>query len=285
MNTVIGEGYAMGVTAQIIENLPRSSKWRFGINHPFALLHRFEVVEEGSLLLQRFDFTDELNLVSVECFFQGLEKQTAEQARQDPHRQKEAGAARNPFAIGTGPRGYPAAGDNEMDMGMVQQILSPGVEYAEKADLRAQVLGIARDGEEGFGGGMKENAVDDFPIVKGDAGDRVGEGKDDVEIFDRQQFFLPAVKPLGPLRVQALGAVAVTAGVVRNARVVALVALFDMTSEGGGAARFNRPHHAQLIARQPALSAVIGAVLSKNAGQLMGRPGQCLYRRPVGWRT
>ena len=80
-NAVIGEGDAMCVTPQIIENLAGSSKRRFGIDYPFALLQRFEIVEKGGLLFQRFDFADELNLIPLECFFQSLEKKPAKQTR------------------------------------------------------------------------------------------------------------------------------------------------------------------------------------------------------------
>jgi len=151
----------------------------------------------------------------------------------------------SPFAIGTDA----AAGNDEVDMGMMQEVLSPGVEYTEEADLRSEMSGIARDGEQGFRGSVEQEAVKQLFVVKGDAGELAGKSEDDMKVFDRQQFFLPAAKPLGTLRVQALGAVAVAAGVVRNTRIVALVAFFNMASERGGAARLNRPHGAQLLTR------------------------------------
>ena len=42
-----------------------------------------------------------------------------------------------------------------MDMRMVLQILPPGVEHAEEADLRTKVLGIGRDLQQGGGAGAE----------------------------------------------------------------------------------------------------------------------------------
>ena len=46
-----------------------------------------------------------------------------------------------------------------------------------------------------------------------------------------------------------------------------------MASESGGAADFNRPHDAQLLKRQTARFAVVGAILPENTGQFVNRPG------------
>jgi hypothetical protein len=71
-------------------------------------------------------------------------------------------------------------------MGMMQQILAPGVKDAEKADISAEMFGIARDGEQGFTRGAEQNAVYGLLVVKGDAGDGFGQREDNVEVFDWQ---------------------------------------------------------------------------------------------------
>jgi hypothetical protein len=82
---------------------------------------------------------------------------------------------------------------------MMLQILSPGMQDGEEADLGAEVFRIARDGEKRFRSGLKENAVDRLFVVEGDAGNLFRKGEDDVKIFDRQQFGLPVSEPLRPL--------------------------------------------------------------------------------------
>jgi hypothetical protein len=47
-----------------------------------------------------------------------------------------------------------------MQMGMVQQILAPGVENRKEADFRAQVPGVGGNGLESFRCGPEKNAVD-----------------------------------------------------------------------------------------------------------------------------
>ena len=49
--------------------------------------------------------------------------------------------------------------DDAMDMGMSKEILAPGVKNTENADLRAQVLRICRDFQQGGGGGSEQEMV------------------------------------------------------------------------------------------------------------------------------
>ena len=42
-------------------------------------------------------------------------------------------------------RGESAGGNDTVDMGMQKQVLPPGVERADDADLRSQVFGIGGD--------------------------------------------------------------------------------------------------------------------------------------------
>jgi len=34
--TLVGDGYPMGITRQVLQHLPGSTEWRFGIDHPFG---------------------------------------------------------------------------------------------------------------------------------------------------------------------------------------------------------------------------------------------------------
>ena len=193
-----------------------------------------------------FEFAEELEPVVFESFEESLQKQSTEQARQNTYGQKEAGAAADPVAIGTNA----APGDDEVNVGMMQQILSPGMKNAEEADVRAEVLRIARDGEQRFGRGAEEDAVHRLLVVKGEAGDLLRQREDDVEVLTliaagqvtlspdkqshatslvvRQQFSLPAFEPLHAIRALTFRAVAVAAGVIAVARVTALAAFFGM---------------------------------------------------------
>ena len=99
------------------------------------------------------------------------------------HVEKEGGAAADP-ALPI--RRDATAGDDAMQMGVKKQILSPGVKDGEKTDLRAQMLGIAGNGEQSFGRGMEQNVVERFLVVISDSGNLFRQGEDDVEVRRRQ---------------------------------------------------------------------------------------------------
>lgn len=267
-DAAVGESDPVRIPAQIIQHLLRSAERRLGIYDPIGSCKRCQIVVESGLIGERFEISEPLQLLLAERVGELLEKQTAEQAGKHTHRQKEAGAAGFPLQVGTDT----AAGDDEVDMGVMQQVLSPGMEDAEEADFGPQEFRIACDRQQSLGSRLEENAVNHALVVKGDAGDLFRHGKDDMKIFDRQQFPLPTFQPLGPLCVLALGAMPVSARVIGDARKIALAALFGVPAEGGGAADFNGAHDAELPEGQFALGAIEPAVLPENVGQLKSRP-------------
>jgi len=58
---------------------------------------------------------------------------------------------------------------------MEVQVLAPAMEHAEEAEFQTETFGCG--GEQGLGGGVEEDAVDDFFVVEGDGGDGSGRVK------------------------------------------------------------------------------------------------------------
>ena len=54
-----------------------------------------------------------------------------------------------------------------MEVRMMMQILSPGMEHRHEADSRAQMFGVGGDLQEGFGRGAKEHAVNNPLVLEG----------------------------------------------------------------------------------------------------------------------
>ena len=50
-------------------------------------------------------------------------------------------------------------------MRVLLKILAPGVEHAQKADLRTEMLGAGRDLQQGRGAGAEQEIVDDFLVL------------------------------------------------------------------------------------------------------------------------
>ena len=97
-----------------------------------------------------------------------VQKQPSEHARQHPDRQEEPRPAGDPtLAI----RRDPATGHEAVKMRMVQQILPPGVEHGQEADLRAQMLRISSDGAQRLRGGPEQDVVDHGLVLECDRGD------------------------------------------------------------------------------------------------------------------
>jgi hypothetical protein len=71
-------------------------------------------------------------------------------------------------------------------------------------------------------------------------------GKDDVEVFGLEEFGLTILDPLGARQALALCAMPVSARVIANAFVAALIALLEVSAESGSPAQFDRTHDSPL---------------------------------------
>ena len=108
-----------------------------------------------------------------------LEKQAAKQTGQDAYRQEESRSTGDPTqAVGRDP----AAGNNAMDVWMVEQILPPGVKHSEESDFRTQMRRIGGDDAQRLGCGTEQNAVNDPFVEKGDCRYLLRHGKNNMEI-------------------------------------------------------------------------------------------------------
>ncbi len=179
--------------------------------------------------------------------------------------------------------GDAAAGDEAMDMGVMGQRLSPGVQEGDEANPGAQALGGER--RERLGGRSHEQAVDRLLVLESDLGRRRRQGEDDVKIGNRQQLGLTSGEPLRARRPLALPAMAVSARVVSDAGEPAVVTALDMAAEGRRAAGRDRSDHAPLDPSEMSgvRSFVSIAVAAKNVGQVERRPRRhrLFGRRPL----
>jgi hypothetical protein len=115
-------------------------------------------------------------------------------------------------------------------MGMVVEILTPGVQHGHHADLGAQVLGIGRRHPQGFGRGLEQDRIDRRLILESNLADLGWYSEDHMEVWDRQQLGLPLRQPLGARQALALGTMAVAAGVIGLPHKAAVGAVFGVTA-------------------------------------------------------
>jgi hypothetical protein len=176
-----------------------------------------------------------------ECLLQVAQEQSTEHPRQHPDRQEEPRPARDPaFAV----RCDPAARDKEMNVWVMQEILPPGVQHTEEADLGAEMLGIHCDGAQGLRRRPEQDIVDHGLVLERDGGDQVRHREHHVEVGHVEQFRLTVLEPLGASETLALRAVSIATRVVGDTLMAAAVAALDVTAESCAAATLDRDHGA-----------------------------------------
>jgi hypothetical protein len=90
---------------------------------------------------------EEVQVAGGEHLLQVVQEQSPEHPRQHFDWQEEPGRqAIQFFAV----RRDPTAGDKDMNMRVMLEILSPGVQHGDETDLRTQMLRIGGNGAQGF---------------------------------------------------------------------------------------------------------------------------------------
>ena len=96
-------------------------------------------------------------------------------------------------------------------MRVLLEVLPPGMEHAEKPNVRSQVLGIASKFEQRSGAAAEEQIIEQPLVLEDEGGELVRQGEDDVEVRYGQQLSRTRGQPLGARVALALGAVSATA--------------------------------------------------------------------------
>ena len=240
----IADGYAMGVAAEVLQDMSRSAEGWFGVDHPWGGLEGLEETGKGSGIAAAFPCTEPLEFPLGKRLAESRQHAFAETAGERFDGQEKLAFGGEPaLVIG----GQAAAGDDTVQMRVEMQVLAPAMEHREETQFRAKPL--AGEVQQGSGGGLKEEVVDHVFVVEGEGGDRFGQGEDHVEVLGGQQFGAAVLEPLFPRDALALGAMAVAAGAVANMGELAVVAPFFNAAQHGRAAGFDGAHQAELMQR------------------------------------
>lgn len=107
-----------------------------------------------------------------------------------------------------------AGGDEEMDVGMVGEVASPGVQDAHHTNAAAEKLRVLSQLLRSGGRGAKEQVVDGFLLAARQGTEGGREGESEQKVGHRQQHILLSGQPLLRLVLLALRAMTVAAGMV-----------------------------------------------------------------------
>lgn len=156
-----------------------------------------------------------------------------------------------------------------MNMWMRPQLLTPGVQYAEKSDLAAQPFGILAESEEGFCRLGKQQLVYESPVMGQDGAEQVRKGKYTVVVGNRQQVAETLFDPLPAGYPLAFGTVPVPAGVVFAFDVIAGVAAVRMKPVVGSSAVLDGMHDRVLSFCQFVISPIVITCFAKDIGHFI----------------
>jgi hypothetical protein len=227
-DALIGYGDAVGISGEVLEDLAGATERRLCVDEPFFLAQGFEALLPRHGMLEFGEVSVEVECVSLERVNEHREKLASEHSAQDANGQEETVATGGPvLAVGTDA----AAGDEAVQVGMDEKVLSPGMQEGDAADPGPEMLRIPRDRQESFGSGTKQHSVDGTAVLECQWRQLVREGEYDVEVLHVENLLLTGLEPGGTRRALTLRAMPVTARVVNAYDVPASVAPFGVTTE------------------------------------------------------
>ena len=120
--TIVGDGDAMGIATQIVQNLLQSSEGAFGVHSLIDIGDRFKIAGKHCRFGETRKMAEEAELAGLVRGFKAFEGQPAIQPRRRMDREEEVGATTNPAPI----RSKTATWNDKVGMMMCQR-LTPGV--------------------------------------------------------------------------------------------------------------------------------------------------------------
>src|SRR5271167_1428624 len=168
-----------------------------------------------------------------------------------------------------------------MNMGVGSELLAPGVQNTEEADLGAEVSGIASDFQKCFRTDAKQKIVEDLLVLQDQWSQPLGQGEDHMDVAGWEEFSLTRLDPTVAGSGLTLRAVPISARVVGDGAMPAASALIEMTAQCGGTTAPNGPEHFEVLPTEPAAisfeeSSSRGA---DEIGHLQGRPAHLVLLR------
>src|SRR6202008_5203600 len=122
----------MRVAAQVFQDVLRPTERGLRVDDPLRTCGRRQVARELPRLQQRRQLVEKAQRLALVGAAKLGEEDSTEQPRQHAHRQEEARAAPYPaLAVGA----QPAARHDTVQVRVMEQVLTPGVEDGDEADL------------------------------------------------------------------------------------------------------------------------------------------------------
>src|SRR5262249_28267534 len=137
--SVVRDGDTMRIAGQVGEDVLGSLEGLFGVDHPLLVAQRGEEPLPRGGLGELPTAPHEGELALCVEVLQAREVEAPEASREDADGEEETGSTWEPL----GPIGRQAPrGQDTMEMRVMVQLLTPGVQHREAANLRPEMLGV-----------------------------------------------------------------------------------------------------------------------------------------------
>jgi hypothetical protein len=160
--SMVGDGHAMSVTAEILEHVLWATERWFCIDHPILSEQWSQPGSESLRQSERCQIPREAELAVPEGALETSNELAAKNATEHPDGKKEPVGRCNPQGV----IGRQSTGRNDtVDMRMKLEFLVPGMQHAEEADLGTEMSGIAGDFEKCFCTGPEQQTIEDLGVL------------------------------------------------------------------------------------------------------------------------
>jgi len=195
-----------------------------------------QVLEGSVAVADRFAVDDPILLpdigwdgVGEAGFLKGVMEFGPEDSGEGFDGEQEVMVGREPGAV---IGGQPTGRDEIVNVRMVGQVASPGVQDADQTELSPDKTGVLGQMLCCSCRGLKEQVINKRLVTAGEWAQGGGQGEGEHEVRDWQQQILLFLQPFLGFVILALGAVSVAAGMVAELKLVALRAGEDLPTQG-----------------------------------------------------
>ena len=263
---MVGECDAMGVSGEVGEDALRACEGSLAVDDPVLLEESIDERLESTRISARGVGGWQSQLSSAISALEVREVLGSKDAGESSDRREEAAARGDP---GVAFKGETSARDDAVEMGVVGEGLTPGVQESEAAAASAEMGGIGGERTQGFPGAAKEQIVEASGVPEQEDVELFGDCEDEVKVPDREQLRAAGFEPSRRGDALALRAVTIAAGVIYVVRLPAGGTEKDLPAQHFGAAAFNRQHRLTMAWQETVsvLLTIVCAVLTEDIRQ------------------
>lgn len=211
----------MCIPAKVFDGIAKAMKGFLDVGTPIFLIEEISESRPFIRILQSFTGRGKNQLfILKECLETG-QKLSFEFIPENPHWNKEIFLYFPDFMAG----GKSAAGNNTVHMHMISDLLVPGMEYLDDPGCCAEVLFAFGKFQKCFGAASVEKAIEKLLVAVKQGIQIMRKGKNHMEVRGVNDFSPAFIHPDLFLHGLAVGAVAVTAGIIVEFNMAAVRAL------------------------------------------------------------